>query len=116
MTWVALALLLLVGTAAAGEDFADYPAVIREDVAQVKGIPTFEKLRGVTLLHVGGVPIVWEWRDDVGDSSSEEWRRLKSLSEVAKLEPDTEYAFDVLTLDECALVKVDYPFKVDRTL
>jgi len=115
MTWVALA-LLLVGTAAAGEGVAGYPEVIRDDVAQVKGVPTFEKLRGVTLLHVGGVPITWEWRDDSGDNSSEEWRRLKSLSEVVKLEPDTEYTFDVLTLDDCALVKDDYQFKADHIL
>jgi hypothetical protein len=112
---LAVTLLMLASWAAAGEDFADYPAVIREDVAQVKGIPTFEKLRGVTLLHVGGVPIMWEWRD-IGGSWSKEWLALKSLSEVVKLEPDTEYSFDVLTLDDCALVKVDYPFKADEIL
>jgi hypothetical protein len=107
MRSLALALLVLASGAAADEDFADYPAVIREDVARVKGIPTLETLRGVTVLHVGGVPIMWKWAD-----AGEE----KSLGDVVKLEPDTEYAFDVLTLDDCARVTVDYPFRVDGIL
>ena len=81
----------------------------------MKGVPTFEKLRGVTLLHVGGVPIAWEWRD-IGGSWSKEWLALKSLSEVVKLEPDTEYTFDVLSLDDCAPVEVEYPFKADQIM
>jgi hypothetical protein len=112
---LAVALLVIAHPAAADEGFGDYPAVIREDVAQVKGVPTFEKLRGVTLLHVADVPIVWEWRD-IGGSWAKEWLALKSLSEVVKLEPDTEYTFDVLSLDDCALVKVEYPIKADRIL
>jgi hypothetical protein len=81
----------------------------------VTGVPTFEKLRGVTLLHVGGVPVRWEWRD-IGGRWSKEWLAAKSLSEVVKLEPDTEYTFDILSLDHCAPVKVEYPFKADQIM
>ena len=91
----------------------DRLGVIRDRIDRITTVPKLDVRRDVTFLDLGETSILWEWRDEPGISSSEEWTHLKSLSEVVKLEPETEYTFEVVALADCDNVKFDYAFKAE---
>lgn len=124
---ILLALLLcLAGAAAADEPTAapttpsaaaDYPPALRDVVISVTARPTFEKSSDgrMTWLRVDqGWPLAWDWPSQETDGP--EWKERPSLASVLQLDPAVEYTFDVVWIDDCDDLIVEYPFKSDRAM
>lgn len=121
--------LLLLGLLATGAGDAtpvatpagpqDYPEILRERVSESHGKPRFETTGEgrVTWLQLDGSDtIIWNWTNRPDDSLSDEWRRMPVLADAVTLDPDVEYTFDTVWLDDCDDLTIEYPFKANRWL
>jgi hypothetical protein len=97
-----------------------YPELLRERVSETHAKPRFETTGQGTVtwlqIDVGGGNLMWSWRNLPDDSSSEEWRRMPTLADAVTLDPNVEYTFDTVWLDDCDDLTIEYPFKADRSL
>lgn len=88
---------------------------LRDRTFQITSVPHFRTGgsgdQTATWLELGEVAVMWDWKDTREPGTK--WTN-PALADVVRLEPQTEYTFELVTLGDCDEIDLDYGFKADR--